>query len=144
MRNSWYFAAALSAVALTSCVEPENWNPDKLARGQSLAGDERLARGRASYTMYCSGCHGPEGDGEGPAARFLDPKPRDFRKGKVKFAGVPAGEMPTDADLVRIITKGLHGTSMPMWNLLPKTEVDDLVEYIKTFTPNRKPPGATV
>lgn len=139
-----YWPAIAGAVSMISCVERDHWEPDKLARGVSVAEDERLARGRESYAMYCSGCHGPDGDGEGPAAKFLDPKPRDFRKGKVKFASVAAGEMPTDADLVRTITNGLHGTSMPTWSLLPKNEVDDIVEYLKTFTPNRKPPGATV
>jgi mono/diheme cytochrome c family protein len=144
MKKSSYGAIALGVIAMTSCVDRDDWTPDKLARGKTVAEDERLARGRASYTTYCSGCHGPEGDGEGPAARFLDPKPRDFRKGKVKFASVPAGEMPTDADLFRTITRGLHGTSMPSWQLLPKSEVEDIIAYIKTFTPNRKPPGATI
>ena len=145
MRILGFCVIALPAMAVTSCsLERDQWDPDKLARGMSVAADEKLARGRASYTMYCSGCHGAEGDGEGPAAKFLSPKPRDLRKGKVKFASVAAGEMPTDADLARTITKGLHGTSMPAWNLLPKDEVDDVVAYIKTFTPNRKAPGATI
>lgn len=136
-------AIALGAITLISCAE-DPWDPDKLLRGKSVAEQERLARGEAAYTTYCSGCHGPNGDGEGPAAKFLDPKPRDFTKGKVKFASVPAGEMPTDADLAHTITKGLHGTSMPSWYLLPKSDVDDIVAYIKTFTPNRKPAGAIV
>lgn len=147
MRKPWYGVIALfpCAIAMTSCtIDGDRWNPDKLALGKSIAGDERLARGQASYNMYCSGCHGAEGDGEGPAAKFLSPKPRDLRKGKVKFASVAAGEMPTDADLARTITKGLHGTSMPSWHLLPKDEVDDIVAYIKTFTPNRKAPGGII
>ncbi len=144
MRNFPYAVIALSAVALTSCVDKEDWTPERLARGQAGSEELRLKRGQASYTTYCSGCHGAQGDGQGPAARFLEPKPRDFTKGKVKFASVPAGEMPQDADLYRTITKGLHGTSMPSWNLLPKSEVDDIIEYIKTFTPNRKSPGAIV
>lgn len=148
MRYRKIIASALGAVALLSCSSTERstdtWEPDELLGGKPAAGQEQLARGQASYTMYCSGCHGAEGDGEGPAARFLDPKPRDLRKGKVKFASVAAGEMPTDDDLARTITHGLTGTSMPAWNLLPKEEVDDIVAYIKTFTPNRKPPGATI
>jgi len=144
MRNSPYAVIALSAIALTSCVDKEDWTPERLARGQAGSEELRLKRGQASYTTYCSGCHGAQGDGQGPAARFLEPKPRDFTKGKVKFASVPAGDMPHDADLYRTITKGLHGTSMPSWNLLPKQEVDDIIEYVKTFTPNRKPPGAIV
>ena len=144
MKNSRYAVIALGAIALTSCVDKDDWNPERLAQGKAGTEDLRLARGQASYTTYCSGCHGANGDGLGPAARFLEPKPRDFTKGKVKFASVPAGEMPTDADLYRTITMGLHGTSMPSWFLLPKTEVEDIIEYIKTFTPNRKSPGGIV
>jgi mono/diheme cytochrome c family protein len=143
MKKLLIVAGGLVPAALLSCAEPaEQWGPDELLGGKSIAAEKRLARGQASYTMYCSGCHGAEGDGEGPAARFLDPKPRDLRKGKVKFAGVAAGEMPSDADLAYTITNGLAGTSMPAWSLLPKEEVDDIVAYIKTFTPDRKPPGA--
>lgn len=145
MRIRMYTLIAPLAIATTSCtLERDQWDPDKLQHGKSVAADEQLARGQASYDMYCSGCHGVEGDGEGPAARFLSPKPRDLRKGKVKFASVAAGEMPTDADLARTIQRGLHGTSMPSWRLLPKDEIDDIVAYIKTFTPNRKAPGGLV
>lgn len=145
MRNTGYAVIGLGAITMVSCtLDGDRWDPDRLARGAGVAEDQQLARGRASYTMYCSGCHGPEGDGKGPAAKFLSPKPRDFRKGKVKFASVAAGEMPTDDDLARTITRGLHGTSMPSWRLLPKDEVNDIVAYIKTFTPNRKAPGGII
>jgi mono/diheme cytochrome c family protein len=144
MRRHSLSLGALCAVALTSCSGGEAWAPEELLGGKPSVSAEQLARGRASYAMYCAGCHGDSGDGEGPAARFLDPKPRDFRKGKVKFASVAAGDMPTDADLAHTIVHGLSGTSMPAWNLIPKNEVDDIVAYIKTFTPERKPPGATI
>jgi mono/diheme cytochrome c family protein len=142
MKRWLFIASTLGAAALLSCTQSEPWDPDELLRGTGVAEQKRLARGQASYATYCSGCHGASGDGEGPAARFLDPKPRDLRKGKVKFASVAAGEMPADADLAHIIRRGLAGTSMPAWNLLPEEEVDDIVAYIKTFTPERKPPGA--
>lgn len=144
MKYSRFTVIAISAIGLASCVDKDDWSPDRLAKGQGGTADLQLARGRESYTTYCSGCHGANGDGQGPAAKFLEPKPRDFTKGRVKFASVPAGEMPQDADLYRTITKGLHGTSMPSWFLLPKSEVEDIIVYIKTFTPNRKPPGAIV
>ncbi|MEZ4299991.1 MAG: c-type cytochrome [Polyangiaceae bacterium] len=145
MRILGYCAIAPLALAVSSCtVDGDKWAPDKLAHGKSIAADEKLQRGQASYNMYCSGCHGEAGDGEGPAAKFLSPKPRDLRKGKVKFASVAAGEMPTDDDLARTITRGLHGTSMPSWRLLPKDEVEDIIAYVKTFTPNRKPPGGII
>lgn len=83
--------------------------------------------------MYCIGCHGPLGDGHGPAARFLSPPPRDFRQGKFKFSSRRAGEPPTDDDLRRTITQGLHGTAMPGWALLDPHTVNALVDHVKSF-----------
>ncbi|NUQ01077.1 MAG: cbb3-type cytochrome c oxidase subunit II, partial [Armatimonadetes bacterium] len=34
-----------------------------------------LARGERVYQDYCVGCHGPVGDGQGPAAKYLYPPP---------------------------------------------------------------------
>jgi mono/diheme cytochrome c family protein len=36
------------------------------------------AAGKKAYRRYCIGCHGPEGDGNGENAQWIDPKPRDF------------------------------------------------------------------
>jgi mono/diheme cytochrome c family protein len=136
-------AAALCACA-DAGADPDAWDPDMLAHGTANAEQQVLAKGRASYSMYCVGCHGENGDGEGPAARFLDPKPRDFRKGRIKFAGVAAGDSPRDEDFERTIRGGLAGTSMPAWNLIPHDELRALIAYIKTFAEKPRPPGATV
>jgi mono/diheme cytochrome c family protein len=134
----------LGALLLASCGQ-DDWTPDDLLTGQvRTPQEEQLARGRVSYNTYCVGCHGEQGDGEGPAAKFLSPKPRDLRKGKLKFAGVAANEVPRDEDYVRVITRGLHGTSMPTWNLIPEQEVRDLVAFVRTFAPDHKAPGAEV
>jgi len=124
-------AAALSALA--AC-DKDVWTPDELARGISPRTERTLRRGREQYSMYCAGCHGEKGDGEGPAARFLAPKPRDFRKGRVKFAAVPANTLPRDEDLLNTINHGLHGTSMPTWNLIGGEDKQAIVAYIKTFS----------
>lgn len=102
--------------------------------------------GKRAYDRYCAGCHGVAGDGKGPAAIFLDPKPRDFTSGKFKFGSVPAGELPTDQDLDRILVHGLSGTSMPAWPLLPQQERAQIIEYIKTFSPewHRSAPGVPI
>lgn len=91
--------------------------------------------GRAAYGRHCQGCHGTKGDGAGEAARFLDPKPRNFIEADFKFSSTRSGELPTDGDLVRSIKNGLRGSAMPTWNLLPDRTVDALVAYIKTFSP---------
>ena len=35
------------------------------------ASDELRLRGKKIYQQFCIGCHGPVGDGEGPAAAYL-------------------------------------------------------------------------
>lgn len=42
------------------------------------ADNAALARGEATYQMFCAGCHGTMGDGKGPAAKYLDPPPLNF------------------------------------------------------------------
>jgi mono/diheme cytochrome c family protein len=64
----------------------------------------------------------------------MDPAPRDFRRGIVKYASVPSGQLPTDADLARTIRHGLAGTPMRAWDL-PDDDVDAIVQYLKTFSP---------
>jgi|SRR5262249_40064899 len=32
----------------------------------------------AIYSQRCVSCHGPQGKGDGPAGKFLNPKPNDF------------------------------------------------------------------
>ena len=95
---------------------------------------ELLKAGEANYTKHCAGCHGVNGDGHGPASRWLNPKPRDFRDGVFKFRSTPSGSLPTEGDLMRTLTAGLVGTSMPSWHLVPERERYALVKYIKTFS----------
>lgn len=94
-----------------------------------------IEEGRSAYQLYCSGCHGVEGDGNGPAARFLHPRPRNFQKALFKFSSTRAGRLPTDDDLRRTILQGLKGSSMPGWDLLPARTVTALIAYVKTFSP---------
>ncbi|HXZ13289.1 MAG TPA: cytochrome c [Candidatus Sulfotelmatobacter sp.] len=92
-------------------------------------------RGKALYRRYCIGCHGPEGNGAGENAPYLDPKPRDFTLGLFKCRSTPSGSIPLDTDLFDTITRGIHGTFMPSWNPLPPQQRADLIAYVKTFSP---------
>lgn len=84
------------------------------------------------YRKHCALCHGISGDGVGPAAAFLNPYPRDFRRGIFKFRSTAgAATPPTDADLRTILVRGMPGTSMPSFHLLSEAELDALVEYVK-------------
>src|SRR5271157_4380227 len=58
------------------------------ARGVSSGGAQIAATvldGPQLFGRYCAACHGENGDGNGPAARFLYPKPRNFREGQFRL-----------------------------------------------------------
>ncbi|HKC99815.1 MAG TPA: cytochrome c, partial [Methylomirabilota bacterium] len=98
------------------------------------AGDANA--GKAVYQLKCIGCHGEKGDGKGPAAELLMPKPRDFTTGIYKIR-TTANKVPSDQDLFRIITDGMPGTSMPSWAVLPDRDRWNLVAYIKAFAADK-------
>jgi len=93
-----------------------------------------LALGRGVYYSRCMGCHGKNGDGNGPAATFLAPRPRNFALGIFKFRTTPSGSLPTDGDLYRTVTRGVRGTAMPTWHELSDKERLAVVAFIKTFS----------
>lgn len=86
------------------------------------------------YRKHCVRCHGVTGDGKGPAARLLDPYPRDFRLGKFKFKSTPIGTKPTRLDLARILRTGIPGTSMPSFRLLKDEDLEALIDYVIYLT----------
>lgn len=93
-----------------------------------------LARGQAVYQERCVQCHGVSGDGDGPTARFMYPRPRDYRKGIFKFTSTPYGSRPLREDLLRTVRKGVRGTSMPSFSLLPNADQQAVVDYVLMLT----------
>ncbi len=95
-----------------------------------------VAKGKQIYDANCTQCHGIEGRGDGYGAPFLVPPPRDFTSGQFKFRTTAGGQLPTDEDLFRTISRGANGTGMPPWQyLLGDEERWALVDYVKTFEP---------
>ena len=90
----------------------------------------RLPAGEESYLLNCAGCHGESGDGAGPSARFMDPRPRNFRKGVFKFTSTATGGKPLRDDLMKTIRDGLAGSAMPRFFLVAEEHRRDLVEYV--------------
>lgn len=89
-----------------------------------------LKRGQAVYQERCVQCHGVSGDGNGPAAKYMYPRPRDYRKGLFKFTSTPYGSRPLKSDLIKTVRLGIRGTSMPAFNLLPEADQEAVVEYV--------------
>lgn len=97
--------------------------------------------GKGVYQERCSPCHGVDGDGNGPVAPFLNPRPRDFTRGLFKLRSTATGEPPLDSDLIQTVKKGIPGTAMPTWEgTLSEDEIQNVVAYIKTFAPRRFDP----
>jgi cytochrome c oxidase cbb3-type subunit I/II len=95
---------------------------------------QQVERGKLVYERRCVGCHGVKGDGNGPAATFLAPRPRDFTLASFKFRTTPSGSLPTDGDLYRTLTRGVRWTAMPTWHELPDKDRIAVIAYIKTFS----------
>ncbi len=102
---------------------------------ESIKRQEMIQMGRKAYDIRCSGCHGVEGNGNGPGAKMLFPKPRDFTKGVFKFKSLPLGMMPTNEDLLKTLNQGVPGSSMPSFALVSDSEKRAIIEYLKTFAP---------
>lgn len=90
-----------------------------------------LKLGRNLYMKHCLHCHGVSGDGAGPTAQFLNPRPRDYRQGVFKFTSTISGIKASRTDLMRTLDEGIPGTSMPSFVLLKQYERDSLVEYVR-------------
>jgi len=101
-----------------------------------LKGDAGL--GKLFYNENCATCHGEEGDGNGPRAFFILPRPRDFRH--------PAARNSLNRPhLYTAIAKGTLGSEMPAWDtVLNPQELANVSEYVfRKFiqTADAKPPA---
>ena len=114
-------AIAIAAIATSGRATP----PDATA----------ASRGKKVFDRYCISCHGVAGDGRGPTADFVDPRPRVLTSGVFKFRSTPSGELPTDGDILKTVTNGLHLTFMPRWAPLTSHERHDVVQYVKALSP---------
>jgi len=117
------------------------------APGPAPAQDVRLrALGAEVYRLRCSPCHGVNGNGRGTQAARLSIPARDFTSGVFEIRSTPSGTLPTDLDLYRTISRGLHGTAMLPWSWLSELERRAVVEHVKSFSPRfaEEEPGVPV
>jgi mono/diheme cytochrome c family protein len=89
---------------------------------KGLKGDPKA--GGAFYMKNCATCHGEKGDGKGPRAYFINPKPRNFLDDdwRAKF------NRPL---LFQVTAKGKLGTEMPAWDkVLSDQEIANVAEFV--------------
>ncbi|MBJ6726095.1 cbb3-type cytochrome c oxidase subunit II [Geomesophilobacter sediminis] len=89
-----------------------------------------LARGKRMYQDFCVNCHGPIGDGQGPAAAYLYPPPLNFttlRRHLVEnryIGGI----------FYYQIMNGITGTAMPYFKKhLESEKIWDLANYLGVY-----------
>ena len=124
--------------AYIACMERSGWSQDydtsdkvlSKKPSESLAKQEKdttnqavledSSNGYRIYNKNCVVCHGQTGDGKGPAANALNPRPTDLRHSSVNRA-----------EMIRIIREGIPGTSMVGFNkYLDQGQLEDLAEYL--------------
>jgi len=91
-----------------------------------LMGDAE--RGKTFYNANCTACHGYQGDGRGPRAYFINPKPRDFHH--------PAARASLNRPhIYSSISEGKIKTEMPAWkHVIDPQEIANVAEYVfQTF-----------
>lgn len=100
-----------------------------------LAAQSEAEQGKVVYEKWCAQCHADAGAGDGPAAHYMFPRPRDFTMALYQVRSTASGLLPTDADIMHAIDEGLPGTSMPGWkDKLSSGDRRALLAYIKTFS----------
>ncbi len=120
---------------IASVLHHESGTPEKpFMLGERDADQARLKQGYALYSQYCTQCHGVNGDGNGPVAKYLDPKPRDYTRGVFKFTSTPYGNKPRRSDLVHTIRRGVTGTSMPSFDRFSDEQLEAVVDYVLVLT----------
>ncbi len=103
--------------------------PDR-AGGPPLAAQAAPARLPSElYTRWCAACHGPEGRGDGPAARHLFPPPRDFHTESFRLVSTP-NAIPTREDIRAAIHRGMPGTAMRAFDHLTDAEQTQLADQV--------------
>lgn len=129
--------AVSALVAASACAKREE--PEKSTPPAAIAAavPERIdprVEARNVFTARCTVCHGNSGEGNGPGAAALDPKPRNFKDGSWQAS-------VDDAHIGKIIVGG--GPAVKLSPLMPgnpdlagKPEVvTELVNMVRKFKP---------
>ena len=115
-----YEAGPEANVAFLNSLIPKGWreipNPYPTSRAA-------LARGHKVYQDFCIGCHGPVGDGMGPAQPFLNPPPLNFT--------ILQGREISGGILYYQIMNGITGSAMPYFKThLESEKIWEVGDYV--------------
>jgi mono/diheme cytochrome c family protein len=86
-----------------------SWIALALALGGCAPRREQNPAGADLYRRYCASCHGPNGAGDGPAAKWLEPRPADLTRSGLDVPGL------VERIDGRRETPGHGSSDMPVW-----------------------------
>lgn len=115
---------------IASIMRTRTGTPEHIIALGEESSTPHLERGYAIFSRYCTQCHGVNGDGNGPVAQYMNPKPRNYKYGIFKFTSTPYGAKPRRADLIRTVRRGVTGTSMPSFDRFSETDLEAVVDYV--------------
>lgn len=81
--------------------------------------------GKSIYAAKCQTCHGTSGRGDGPAARALPNRPRDF-------SSPGFWSSTTEAQVRQVIRQGKPGSIMRGFPM-PDRQLSDLMLYLRSL-----------
>lgn len=97
---------------------------DQPASAPLPATEASVQRGKVLFGMHCALCHGAQGQGDGPLAKYFSPPPVDL-----SASGV---QKTPGSDIFRVITEGT-GPMPPLAENLPVADRWDVVNYVRTL-----------
>jgi len=88
-------------------------------------------QGEQLYATYCASCHGPRGDGDGPAAVALDPKPAKHHDGAYMNA-------LSNEHLFKVVKEGgpavgKSALMAPWGGTLSDAQIWDVVAFVRSL-----------
>lgn len=113
-------------VTATDLTTPKEFDAGYMTRPMPYGIEGKSEWGKLFYEEFCAECHGTNGDGKGPRAYFILPKPRDYKH--------PASRNKYNRpELYKAIAVGKHASVMPAWEkALTPQEIAHVTEYIFT------------
>ncbi len=86
-----------------------------------------LGRGEVVFKQNCSSCHGDRGQGNGPAAGTLNPRPRNFTQPADWKRGFHV------TDIFATLTTGIKGSGMAAFDFIMPADRMALVHYVRSL-----------
>jgi mono/diheme cytochrome c family protein len=82
------------------------------------------SKGKPVYEKNCLICHGPQGRGDGPMGKSLNPPAPNFAS--------PESQRKSDAELLKAIREGHPDTAMTAWKgTLSEQQFIDVLSYVR-------------